>query len=48
MRQVQDRFNLRQITIGYGMIEAIDDDGWMHSGDLATMDERGYEVVPVF
>ena len=22
--------------------EAIDDDGWMHSGDLATMDEAGY------
>ena len=22
--------------------EAIDADGWMHSGDLATMDERGY------
>jgi len=22
--------------------EAIDDDGWMHSGDLATMDDRGY------
>jgi len=110
MRQVMDRLNLRQITIGYGMTEtsplttqtatndpleervttvgrvhphaqakivapdgstvpvgvqgeycshgyavmlgywndpertaeAIDDDGWMHSGDLATMDERGY------
>ena len=22
--------------------EAIDADGWMHSGDLATMDEAGY------
>ena len=22
--------------------EAIDNDGWMHSGDLATMDEQGY------
>lgn len=22
--------------------EAIDDEGWMHSGDLATMDENGY------
>ncbi len=22
--------------------EAIDSDGWMHSGDLATMDEKGY------
>ena len=22
--------------------EAIDADGWMHSGDLATMDEKGY------
>jgi len=22
--------------------EAIDADGWMHSGDLATMDEQGY------
>lgn len=22
--------------------EAIDADGWMHSGDLCTMDERGY------
>jgi fatty-acyl-CoA synthase len=110
MRQVMDRLNLRQITIGYGMTEtsplttqtatndpleervttvgrvhphaqakivgpdgdtlpvgaqgeycshgyavmlgywhdpertaeAIDESGWMHSGDLATMDERGY------
>jgi fatty-acyl-CoA synthase len=110
MRQVMDRLNLKQITIGYGMtetsplttqtatddpleervstvgrvhphaqakivspdgnilpigqqgeycshgyavmlgywndpdqtVDAIDAEGWMHSGDLATMDERGY------
>jgi fatty-acyl-CoA synthase len=25
--------------------EAIDDDGWMHSGDLATMDDEGYVMI---
>jgi fatty-acyl-CoA synthase len=25
--------------------EAIDDDGWMHSGDLATMDDEGYVKI---
>ncbi|MGO1526945.1 MAG: AMP-binding protein [Mycobacteriaceae bacterium] len=25
--------------------EAIDDDGWMHSGDLATMDSEGYVQI---
>src|SRR6185312_2048223 len=25
--------------------EAIDDDGWMHSGDLATMDDAGYVKI---
>jgi fatty-acyl-CoA synthase len=28
-----------------GTREAIDDAGWLHSGDLATMDERGYVKI---
>lgn len=35
------------VMLGYwnnpqGTAEAIDRDGWMHTGDLATMDEQGY------
>ncbi|SDB17566.1 fatty-acyl-CoA synthase [Pseudomonas sp. NFACC23-1] len=35
------------VMLGYwnnpkGTTEAIDPDGWMHTGDLATMDEQGY------
>jgi len=38
------------VMLGYwnnpdGTSEAIDDAGWMHTGDLATMDEHGYVCI---
>ncbi|UZE08215.1 AMP-binding protein [Pseudomonas corrugata] len=38
------------VMLGYwnnpkGTAEAIDRDGWMHTGDLATMDEQGYVCI---
>lgn len=38
------------VMLGYwnnpkGTAEAIDPDGWMHTGDLATMDEQGYVCI---
>ncbi|NMY27784.1 AMP-binding protein [Pseudomonas sp. WS 5021] len=38
------------VMLGYwnnpeGTREAIDDAGWMHTGDLATMDEQGYVCI---
>ncbi|MFO2462930.1 AMP-binding protein [Pseudomonas sp. 15FMM2] len=38
------------VMLGYwnnpiGTLEAIDDAGWMHTGDLATMDEQGYVCI---
>ncbi|WP_434580599.1 AMP-binding protein [Pseudomonas sp. Z5-35] len=38
------------VMLGYwnnpkGTAEAIDQDGWMHTGDLATLDEQGYVCI---
>ena len=36
-----------QVMIGYlgDVTQAVDADGWLHTGDLATMDDRGYSRI---
>lgn len=46
IRRVQDELPLRSIMPGYlddpvATAEAVDADGWWHSGDLATIDDAG-------
>jgi fatty-acyl-CoA synthase len=35
------------VMLGYlgDVSQAVDDDGWLHTGDLATMDDRGYTRI---